>query len=325
MSNPLPPNPCLVAVILVVKTTSEPCIAFHYPPRPGGDNSHYKDIFKDRSAFEESTTSSSDSGSQDSAAETYEPAQHPEDKVIGGSPPDIETGSASPQKGSGLHVDRRKSQWNDLFGFPSGVLARLLCPVVSSHKKRFEIGINDKVFIGRPMFAKQNGDWRRTRKERRSSSRSNTTAEKARRGRQEIKAEKSRTSSIEEEDSGASALATETDNVSDAIEEDGQHATNEFAADENGPKPFEIPIESGVPEKLLEHPLVMFHVVFVLKPPPLEYQIRVGEMHKKVVKKFNKALKLEQARTNFVAKEATLISSLTRVIRSTGNASSTDE
>jgi len=325
MSNPLLPNPCLVAVILVVKMTSEPYIAFHYPPRPGQDNSHFKDIFKDRSTFDESTTSSSNDESQDSAAETPEPSQHKQERPTGDSPPDVETGSASPQKGNGFQMDQKNSQWNDLFGLPAGVLARLLCPAASSHKKRFEVGINEKVFIGRPMFAKENGAWRKKRRERRSSSRSNMTAEKARRDRQEMKAKKRRTSSIHEEDSEASMQYTENDKASDTNEDDEQALSDGHVPSEKDCKRFKGLDDPKLPAPKVDHPLAMFHVVFVLKPPPLEYHIRVGEMHEKVVKKFSKALKLEQARTNFVAYEAALIAFLTRNVNNTGNGYSLDE
>ena len=48
----------------------------------------------------------------------------------------------------------------------------------------------------------------------------------------------------------------------------------------------------------------MFNVVFVLDPPLLEYSVRTRELYDNVIKKFAKALKWEQARTNYVWKEA---------------------
>lgn len=320
MSNPLPPNSCLVAVILVVKTTSEPYIAFHYPPRPGEDNSHFKDIFKDRSTFGESTTSSSDGESHDSAAEIPEPIQHNQQKSLGDSPPDVEAASVSPEKNTRFHADKSNHQWNDILGFQAGVLARLLCPAASSHKKKFEVGMNDKVFVGRPMFARTDGTWRRKRKERRSSSRSNMTAEKARKDRLEMKARARRptTSSIDEADSEPSALDTENENVSDNYEDSERAGNNRAIEREKAPKQSTKRGDPNILSTKFEHALAMFHVVFVLKPPPLEYQIRVGEMHGNVVKKFSKALKLEQARTNFVANEAASITSLTKTMNETG-------
>ena len=55
-SYPLPPNPCLVAILLLVKTTSEPRIIFHYPPKPGEDNSHFTDMFKENPAADDNSS-----------------------------------------------------------------------------------------------------------------------------------------------------------------------------------------------------------------------------------------------------------------------------
>ena len=50
--------------------------------------------------------------------------------------------------------------------------------------------------------------------------------------------------------------------------------------------------------------MTMFHVVFVMNPPPLEYQARVADMYDNVTKKFAKALKYEQASTGYVWRES---------------------
>lgn len=47
----------------------------------------------------------------------------------------------------------------------------------------------------------------------------------------------------------------------------------------------------------------MFNVVFVLDPPLLEYSVRSRELYHNIIKKFGKALKWEQAHTNYVWKE----------------------
>ncbi|KAF7585168.1 Nitrogen permease regulator 3 [Aspergillus hancockii] len=54
--------------------------------------------------------------------------------------------------------------------------------------------------------------------------------------------------------------------------------------------------------------MTMFNVVFVLDPPLLEYSMRVREVYDNIIKKFAKALKWEQARTDYVWREAQHIS-----------------
>ena len=51
----------------------------------------------------------------------------------------------------------------------------------------------------------------------------------------------------------------------------------------------------------------MFNVVFVVHPPLLEHNLRIKEMFEYVVKKFVKALKYEQARSNWVWRQSEMI------------------
>ena len=319
MSNPLPPNPCLVAILLVVKMTSEPYIAFHYPPRPGEDNSRFRDVFKDRMSPDESTTSSSDDESQNSVEEASESKKLREQNQTRDSPPNVEDGSVSPEKRDGFQIGQKDSQWKELFGLPAGVLARLLCPAAKSHMKKFELGIKDQVFIGRPMYARESGAWRKPKKERRSSSRSNTTADQARRNRKDIALTKLRSLSIDEEMSDDVVQTEDSGDAFNGNEEDEAQAEMLLRNAKSSKSPSNAG-EAAMIAPISEHILTMFHVVFVLKPPPQEYHLRVEEMHGKIVKKFSKALKLEQARTEFVAKETASIASLTKDANKRGNA-----
>ena len=323
-SQPLPPNPCLVAILLIVKTTDEPFVAFHYPPRPGEDNSHFKSIFRDNG---EESTSSSDNESQDSGAEAPEPSRK---EVVqkGDSPPDVdETGSASPRKNSGLIQNGGQKRWNDLFGYQSGLLARLLCPAASCHKKKFEVGLNENVFIGWPVFARPEGTWKKTRKPRRSSSRSRITAEKAKRRSKKLVESRLQNISGTDENSDTPRPAitfesqSETDQDGEVQDEQDTLPSASKTKLEEINKPSDA--TTAVPKE--ERPLVMFNVVFVLKPPPLEYHLRVREMYDNVVKKLGKALRWEQTRSSFVAREAALILSLTEQMNNPGGKSSVCE
>ncbi|KAI5292226.1 Nitrogen permease regulator 3, partial [Ascosphaera acerosa] len=54
------------------------------------------------------------------------------------------------------------------------------------------------------------------------------------------------------------------------------------------------------PPSSSENELVMFNVVFVLNPPALEYNLRLRDQYDNVVKKFGKGLRAEQARVGYV-------------------------
>lgn len=316
----LPPNPCLVAILLLVKTTSEPRIIFHYPPKPGEDNSHFRDMFKESPADDESSSSSSDDESQDSSAEAPNLTEEKEEGGTGKSTPDVdEIGSASPEKSDGLKGGKPKLQWNDLFEYQSSVLAKVLLPARNGHKKRFEVGLNDKVFLGRPVFARPDGTWQKPKRLRRSSSKSNVTAEKVKDVREQDKCAKIETFDYGNKDTGTSGPDTAMESQSDSHQD--QDTLNKKGASEDIEAAEQTPdtksnrtskLEMLLPKKEKQKPLAMFNVVFVLRPPPLEYHLRVKEMYDNVTKKLSKAMRWEQTRSSYVAREAAVITPLTK-------------
>ena len=307
--HPLPPNPCLIAVILVAKTSSDPFIAFHYPPKPGEDNSRFKTLFRDKA--EDSTTSSSDNDSPNSATDGQK-ADHTAQEYHDKDSPPNEVASASPEKRTPTKPDDDRK---DLFGFQSSVLAKVLCPSVNNHKKKFEIALNEKVFIGRPVFAKTDGTWKKAKKARRLSSRSNLTSEITRLAREEMRTRKAKYPGIEEEDHVPTDQDTSAGNPSDAYEkpldDDGASAEDKNKSDEA----LQEAKRSSNPEKTSKSSkksLAMFNLVCVVAPPPLEYHLRVREMYEHVVRKFSKALKWEQAHSHHVGTEVASIVSITK-------------
>ena len=174
-ATPLPPNPCLLAILLVTKINSESKVIFHYPPRPGEDNSEYGFNFKDGGANDRDDDSSSSGESSVSSGDDLQ-GEDAEPKSSRNNPtlPDLdfdEAASASPEK-KGIPIERHQPRWSDIFGYATHDLANLLTPHRSGHKVRFEVGLQDKTFLGWPLFSRD-GDWARRRKPRRPSCLSN--------------------------------------------------------------------------------------------------------------------------------------------------------
>lgn len=172
----LPPNPCLLAILFVAKIDSESKIIFHYPPRPGEDNSEYDSYFKRGTGSGDDEDSSSDGSSVSSEDDALSGEEaESESRKNGPTPPDLdldEAASASPEK-TAIVIDRRKPRWSDIFGYSAHDLANILTPHRSGHKKRFEVGLYDKTLLGWPLFSK-NGTWRRRKIDRRRNSGSGT-------------------------------------------------------------------------------------------------------------------------------------------------------
>ncbi|KAL8720578.1 MAG: hypothetical protein Q9181_007889 [Wetmoreana brouardii] len=309
-SNVLPSNPCLLAILLVVKINSEPRIVFHYPPKPGEDNSRFtrylaaqdKEQDGSSSTDEESTSSHDEDLADNSKAKEFKTGDDTPELDID------ETGSPSPEKNPIWKSQYGKPKWNDIFGLSSYGLERLLCPPPTSHKKRFEMSIDDKVFVGRSIFARECGHWqKKKKKDRNAKVRKSGTDD-------EITATQGKGSGSE----GASTQAIES---STEVSESGQNLHKEETPAIHDDQPS-ITSSEPVTEEQQSKPrrkdtLNMFHIVFVLNPPPLEYHFRVKEIYDHVVKKLSQALRWEQVRSNYVMREVSTLSVASQQMKKT--------
>lgn len=307
----LPPNPCLVAILLIVNYHHQPRLLFHYPPKPGEDNSHFATYLKSDLTDDETTTSSDEDSS--SSANDHSSKSGNGEKRQSKVALDVdveEAGSASPENIEALVSSQRQPRWDDIFGYAAVNLAKLLCPAPSAHKRRFEMSLNEKAFIGWPVFSKD-GHWQRRKRKKKPKAGDQVSEEKV----QSVQNERSILT-------GKSALQLDEELDATSGQDtdiDGQHISHGEAETLLGqknanPQSDQFPEEVFKPkrakeEQLSKDNLKMFHVVFVLDPPPLEYRLRTKEMYDYVIKKFSRALRWEQARSNYVSKEASAISS----------------
>lgn len=312
MASPLlPPNPCLVAILLVVNYHHQPRLVFHYPPKPGEDNSHFRTYLSEDLSEDDSSSSSEDeSASSDGNHSSADPrTQDDRDGNIDVGDVDIEElGSASPDKLDGMAQMKKPPKWNDIFGVEAVNLAKLLSPAPGTHKKRFEMTLDEKAFLGWPVFSKD-GHWRK-RERRKSQSKDGSLRDglTEKKGPRDLPGQISSDALDDLDDT--SGQDTERD------EQDGHDMKDERAISKRpiskagSGKPLHDSYkrrQSSDEDKLLDT-LKMFHVVFVLNPPPLEYHLRTKEMYDHVVKRFSRALRWEQARSNYVSKETSTIS-----------------
>ncbi|KAI4717412.1 hypothetical protein E4T48_06417 [Aureobasidium sp. EXF-10727] len=361
----LPPNPSLVAVILIIRTRSGPRLVFHYPGIPeaiqrntswhfGSANSDSEDGISSSeddqtvASDDESTTSSRQTArpsiaSQSRAAETISsrrttrtlhsdapdndeddddidnldvdvldlnssPADKPAPAISANNASRDRTTSATRHENS-TGDKRNACEWEKLLGYPVEGLEMMLSPPSSMHKKRFEVMLDDLVFLGYPIFVRDDGTWKKKKSKRRATTNDGKSSE----GGNEADDD-------EANDSGS-------DNEKDD-EEQGNAGGDMFSPPlspltprrppQNGDLPHSYKSEASMSEAASEtgsansnqDDMTMFHVVFVMNPPALEYHIRLQEMYDNVVKKFAKALRYEQARSNAVYQDAKKMQSL---------------
>lgn len=353
--NILPPNPSLVAILLVIKSLSGPRLVFHYPPHPVGPSSAtpahpqwYSTgstlTDEDESTSSGSTTSgwSSDDGSGSDAASGDEAASTV-DAAEGASRAGSRGTSKGTSRGTGLREGggSRRGQrslrsasedvmeddgdeddtglgdeegrggagrvgaagkkgdggpeWENIMGFKSEGLEKLLCPGRGYNKRKFEVGMEGLSFLGYPMFARGNGAWRKRRKKR-----ANANGSQEDLGTAEIDQD------ADAEDEGVDMTGPEdgmTIELPSGYEPGYGHGFSDESSDA-GSDAKSASTAGGDAE------MTMFNVVFVLNPPALEYQLRTGEMYDNVIRKFARDLKYEQAKGNYVWRESKTILAL---------------
>lgn len=292
-----PPNPSLLAIILIVQSKDGSRFAFHYPPDPltipapasqqhnhGGSISVENDYSSDS---EEGTDSASDGEKQSTVR------GRSKNRTLNSEAGSLSSGirkarTTDEEEGDSSNSDSPNqgaawtAPWDSFLSLSTTSLEKLLSPSTRTwHKRRFEVGINELCFVGWPVFVRDDGTWQKRKK--RSKARHDEMAS-----------------------SGASFGQEPSDQHLPVTQNE------ESLPDISGARPGASsndsqPRSSSSPESAHTDMLTMFNVVFVMNPPVLEYSLRVREMYNNVTKKLGKALKWEQARVDYVWKEAQTI------------------
>ncbi|KAH6861214.1 nitrogen permease regulator of amino acid transport activity 3-domain-containing protein [Alternaria rosae] len=327
MAVPLPPASNLHAILLVTKSRSlGPRLVFHYPPL--SPSAAALAAAKDPAWFRHDTsTASVDSRSSDSEWDSSTDSDDDNDIEIGsrtsggrasgrtltgrvsdksklgsglwGKQETIDEEDAdddNEQDGNGHRGKGGDHDWDTVLGFKMDALEKMLSPSKEYNKRRFELGVESIVFLGAPMFVRDDGLWKKAKRKK-----------KKRSDQQKLEdgdLVRNLTSASDDDDANSPEPPTKPapeklrmpegyepgyghDSVSSGPSEAGSDArSNSTSLDINNPD------------------MTMFNVVFVLNPPALEYQQRVKEMYENVTRKYAKALKYEEARFQYVWKES---------------------
>ncbi|KAG0134175.1 nitrogen permease regulator of amino acid transport activity 3-domain-containing protein [Tuber indicum] len=278
------PNPCLIAILLIVRSSSGVNFVFHYPPKPKSTPTHTParrhsqyaayTISGTSSPSSPSTSGSSDDDADDRQSRTTARGRTATERSDSGS----KTRSRRRQhvkdedEGDGKGGDE-KGEAMRVLGFKEEFLAGLLAPKERMCRAKFELSIDDMVFLGYPLHVRPDGTWRKQKKKR---------------GR-------GRSGSGGGDDDGNVGVEGNPD-AGGIIIGNGGHEDD--ADDEKDDEDGESSQGGNFGN------MTMFHVVFVLNPPELEYHSRTQEMFDYVVKRFARALKYEQAKDGYVWGEA---------------------
>ncbi|KAF1911684.1 nitrogen permease regulator of amino acid transport activity 3-domain-containing protein [Ampelomyces quisqualis] len=185
-------------------------------------------------------------------------------------------GDGSSRRNGGDH------DWDTVLGFRTDALEKMLSPSSEFNKRRFELGVESMVFVGAPMFVREDGLWKK------------------------LKRRKKKRPEPGVHDETPVKPKPEPFVCPEGFEPGYGHGS--VSSGPSGP-----PSEAGSDARSTatshdQFPdMNMFNVVFVLNPPALEYQQRVKDMYDNVTRKYAKALKYEEARFQYVWKESKCI------------------
>lgn len=317
MAPPLPPNPSLVGIALVINTRAGPRFVFHYPARPRDDLPPTHSIWNGYGDSLADSDSASDAGYFSSDEEgmplvsNYSPYSSADPMSIGDSIREVDRSqtrrfhSGGPDDEDDSSDDENRTQpvgaaWDTVCGFPTSALEKILSPPKSFHKKKFELGLEPLTYLGCPIFVREDGYWRKKR-------------EKKNKGDDITKFSENDgldASSHEPGDKAAPESEHDVDNVNGEmttsrpgeVEDDrtNRQATSVDGQEEDGDTKSTA---SDDDRRIMS----MFNVVFIMNPPLLEHNLRIKEMFEFVIRKWAKALKYEQARSNWVWRQSEMI------------------
>ncbi|CCJ30396.1 unnamed protein product, partial [Pneumocystis jirovecii] len=134
----------LVAVLLVINSFGGSSLVFHYPPRP--------DIDSQSVVLQEDI----DGSDVSSLSEETESLRENEASDISESNDGLFSESQSEDSGQD---NSKRPPWDKIFGFNSDFLADLLTPRKTHCGKKFELWVDDLVFLGFPVHVKPDGTW----------------------------------------------------------------------------------------------------------------------------------------------------------------------
>ncbi|RAR07671.1 meiotic nuclear division [Stemphylium lycopersici] len=331
MAVPLPPASNLHAILLVTKSRSlGPRLVFHYPPL--SPSAAALAAAKDPAWFRHDTsTASVDSRSSDSDWDSSSDSEDDNDIDIGSRTSGGRasgrtlTGRVSdkPKLGAGVwgkqetideedadendenSANERRGKggdhdWDTVLGFKTDALEKMLSPSKDYNKRRFELGVESIVFVGAPMFVREDGLWKKLKRKK-----------KKRPDKQKLQDGHllKTLATDDDEDGGADSPDPPAKPVPEPfVYPEGFEPGYGHDSISSGPSGAPSEAGSDTRSNSTTHDnnpdMTMFNVVFVLNPPALEYQQRVKEMYDNVTRKYAKALKYEEARFQYVWKES---------------------
>lgn len=178
-------------------------------------------------------------------------------------------------------LKQKEHRIHKIFSFDIDFISDLATPPKSLCNTRFELTVEDMVFLGLPIRVNDDGNWRVSKKSKNVRSKSVSTTRQ------------SRKQSVTEGSNADISLSKEEPSVIDANEEN---------LSENENKNEDVKAYEG--DQNHDNTMYQFNMLFVMNPPVVEYNHRIDEMFHYIISRISLLLRYEQQKNNYVWKEA---------------------
>lgn len=308
------PNPCLQGILLTISTHNGPQLVYHYPPKPRayGYKATPFTVDNDLISSEESSSDSSDSDvsttedpstvaellgkqfgnlktadnianytsgqtlldlldEQDKRREAREKRRRHQNRKKGSiSSNSLKRSNNNSESNSLVNHHHHQHHHNDkVFGFDVEFLSEFVSPPKQLCNSRFEMTVDEMAFLGLPIHVNDEGYWRshKPKKSSKSKHSGNTSGNNTTKGESDA------------EEAGHSSSNEQHEDADETQKEKAEEAEADLGT------------------------MNMFHIVFVMNPPIVEYNYRIDEMFHYVVSRLSLVLRYEQAKSNYVWNE----------------------
>lgn len=192
-----------------------------------------------------------------------------------------------------------------LFSFDCDFISDLATPPKSLCNTRFELTVEDMVFLGLPVHINDDGSWRNSKKQRKNRRNTLSTSRKTAR-----KSSINSGFSISNNSNKNNNKNDNNDDVNDGDDIISNDNTNEEMniSNENNGKPPDINLKNDIldadNEERDDGGMYQFNMLFVMNPPVVEYNHRIDEMFHYIISRISLLLRYEQQKSNYVWKES---------------------
>ncbi|GME91565.1 unnamed protein product [[Candida] boidinii] len=221
-----------------------------------------------------------------------------------------------------VNTERDREKLRKIFGFEEEFISEIVTPPKQLCNTRFDLSVDEMTFLGLPIHVQDDGNWKKTNNKYKHSNKndkndktdniaSSKRSNKKNKKNNNINGSGSVTNKSEKSfRKGSLSNGEDGDNDDDEEDEDDEDEKDDL---KNGKDDEEL--ENGKKdsnENEEDCPMTLFHMVFVINPPVVEYNYRIDEMFYFIISRLSMILRHEQNKSNYIWEQVSQILEIKR-------------